>query len=79
MADVSMATLHVYDVTNSTPSTNANILRINRITRDALGIGGIFHGAIEVWLVEGETRNMSQWATYWRKWKVPEINMLLVQ
>ncbi|GAQ84393.1 hypothetical protein KFL_001870140 [Klebsormidium nitens] len=49
MADVSMATLHVYDVTNSTPSTNANILRINRITRDALGIGGIFHGAIEVY------------------------------
>lgn len=44
-----MATLHVYDVTNSTnPSTNVNIQRINRITRDTLGIGGIFHGAIEV-------------------------------
>eukprot|EP00245_Coleochaete_scutata_P000513 TRINITY_DN1061_c0_g1_i1.p1 TRINITY_DN1061_c0_g1~~TRINITY_DN1061_c0_g1_i1.p1 ORF type:complete len:286 (+),score=44.53 TRINITY_DN1061_c0_g1_i1:337-1194(+) len=42
--------LHVYDVTNSgNPKTNQAILNINRVMRDNLGIGGIFHGAVEVY------------------------------
>ncbi|GJP43368.1 hypothetical protein CLOM_g2841 [Closterium sp. NIES-68] len=46
MATVS---LHVYDITNSpNPKTNNAILQINRVTKDALGIGGIFHGAVEI-------------------------------
>eukprot|EP00271_Cylindrocystis_brebissonii_P002204 TRINITY_DN12613_c0_g1_i1.p1 TRINITY_DN12613_c0_g1~~TRINITY_DN12613_c0_g1_i1.p1 ORF type:complete len:358 (+),score=66.78 TRINITY_DN12613_c0_g1_i1:612-1685(+) len=41
--------LHIYDITNS-PSvkTNSAIVQINKITRDSMGIGGIFHGAVEV-------------------------------
>ncbi|CAI5518222.1 unnamed protein product [Closterium sp. Naga37s-1] len=31
------------------PKTNNAILQINRVTKDALGIGGIFHGAVEVY------------------------------
>eukprot|EP00270_Netrium_digitus_P002434 TRINITY_DN12754_c0_g1_i5.p1 TRINITY_DN12754_c0_g1~~TRINITY_DN12754_c0_g1_i5.p1 ORF type:complete len:294 (+),score=59.81 TRINITY_DN12754_c0_g1_i5:30-884(+) len=46
MAKVS---LHVYDVTNSpNVKTNNAIIQINKITRDTMGIGGIFHGAVEV-------------------------------
>ena len=46
MAKVS---LHVYDITNS-PSerTNNSIIQINNIFKDGIGVGGIFHGAIEV-------------------------------
>ena len=46
MAKVS---LHVYDITNSPDvKINERILQINKITKDTLGIGGIFHGAVEV-------------------------------
>ncbi|CAM6009170.1 unnamed protein product [Sphagnum balticum] len=41
--------LHVYDVTNSESGrTNSAIRRLNKILRDGIGIGGIFHGAIQV-------------------------------
>jgi hypothetical protein len=41
--------LHVYDVTNSgSGRANAMIQRLNKIMRDGMGIGGIFHGAIQV-------------------------------
>lgn len=47
MAKVS---LHVYDVTNSpNPKTNNAILQINRYARDTFGLGGVFHGAVEVY------------------------------
>ncbi|GJP45625.1 hypothetical protein CLOM_g4989 [Closterium sp. NIES-68] len=42
--------LHLYDVTNSPdPNVNSTVLRINGIARSTLGIGGIFHGAVEVY------------------------------
>ena len=39
----------MYDITN-TPNTHANeaIKTLNRFTRDTFGVGGIFHGAIEI-------------------------------
>ncbi len=41
--------LHVYDVTNSgSGRANATIRRLNKILRDGMGIGGIFHGALQV-------------------------------
>ncbi|GBG88467.1 hypothetical protein CBR_g47937 [Chara braunii] len=41
--------LHVYDVTNSaSEKTNNAIRQVNKIMRDTMGIGGIFHGAVEV-------------------------------
>lgn len=41
--------LHVYDVTNSaSEKTNSTIVQINRIFKDAIGLGGIFHSAIQV-------------------------------
>ncbi|XP_008807844.2 deubiquitinase DESI2-like [Phoenix dactylifera] len=42
--------LHVYDVTNSeSEKTNNTILQINRIFKDRVGLGGIFHSAIQVY------------------------------
>ncbi|KMZ58493.1 PPPDE peptidase domain-containing protein [Zostera marina] len=42
--------LHVYDVTNSvSDKTNNTILQINRIFKDGIGVGGIFHSAIQVY------------------------------
>ncbi|KAK8934197.1 hypothetical protein KSP39_PZI014806 [Platanthera zijinensis] len=42
--------LHVYDVTNTdSEKTNNTILQINRIFKDRIGIGGIFHSAIQVY------------------------------
>lgn len=47
MAEV---TLHVYDVTNSgSVRANSAILGLNRFMRGGIGIGGIFHGAVEVY------------------------------
>jgi hypothetical protein len=47
MADV---ILHIYDVTNSgSDKTNNTILQINRIFKDGIGLGGIFHSAIQVY------------------------------
>nr|GMD56708.1 deSI-like protein At4g17486 [Ipomoea batatas] len=41
--------LHIYDVTNSpSDKTNNTILQINRIFKDGIGLGGIFHSAIQV-------------------------------
>ncbi|KAF8698498.1 hypothetical protein HU200_035241 [Digitaria exilis] len=42
--------LHVYDVTNSdSEKTNNTILQINRIFKDRIGLGGIFHSAVQVY------------------------------
>lgn len=46
---MAQVTVHVYDVTNSPdPKTNENILAINRVFKEYLAVGGIFHGAVEV-------------------------------
>ncbi|KAG8381265.1 hypothetical protein BUALT_Bualt06G0104500 [Buddleja alternifolia] len=42
--------LHVYDVTNSgDDKTNNTILQINKIFKDGIGLGGIFHSAVQVY------------------------------
>ncbi|KAL9255355.1 DeSI-like protein [Drosera capensis] len=39
--------LHIYDVTNSgSEKTNNTILQINKIFKDRIGLGGIFHSAV---------------------------------
>ncbi|CAN8325932.1 unnamed protein product [Cochlearia groenlandica] len=41
--------LHIYDVTNSgSEKTNNTILQINRFFKDGIGLGGIFHSALQV-------------------------------
>ncbi|WOG97064.1 hypothetical protein DCAR_0416403 [Daucus carota subsp. sativus] len=41
--------LHIYDVTNSeSDKTNNTILQINKIFKDGIGLGGIFHSAVQV-------------------------------
>lgn len=41
--------LHIYDVTNSgSEKTNSTILNINKIFKDGIGLGGIFHSAVQV-------------------------------
>jgi len=41
--------LHIYDVTNSgSEKTNNTIMQINKIFKDGIGLGGIFHSAIQV-------------------------------
>ncbi|XP_068650841.1 uncharacterized protein [Aristolochia californica] len=41
--------LHIYDVTNSSsPKTNNTIVQINKIFKDGIGLGGIFHSAVQV-------------------------------
>lgn len=41
--------LHIYDVTNSgSEKTNNTILHINKIFKDGIGLGGIFHSAVQV-------------------------------
>jgi hypothetical protein len=43
--------LHVYDVTNSlNVKANTAIVQLNKLMRDGMGVGGIFHGAIQVCL-----------------------------
>ena len=45
---MSLVTLHVYDITNTQyDAANSAIQNLNRFTKDALGAGGIFHGAVE--------------------------------
>lgn len=47
MAKVS---LQIYDITNSPHAkTNNVIININKVMRDGMGFGGIFHGAVEVY------------------------------
>ncbi|OMO68388.1 hypothetical protein CCACVL1_19981 [Corchorus capsularis] len=42
--------LHIYDVTNSgSDKTNSTILQINKIFKDGIGLGGIFHSAVQVY------------------------------
>ncbi|KAL4363219.1 hypothetical protein GQ457_04G013170 [Hibiscus cannabinus] len=42
--------LHIYDVTNSgSDKTNTTILQINKIFKDGIGLGGIFHSAVQVY------------------------------
>lgn len=42
-------TLHIYDVTNSgSDKTNNTIMQINKIFKDGIGLGGIFHSAVQV-------------------------------
>ncbi|KAF7813118.1 deSI-like protein [Senna tora] len=42
--------LHIYDVTNSgSDKTNNTIVQINKIFKDGIGIGGIFHSAVQVY------------------------------
>ncbi|KAJ4952956.1 hypothetical protein NE237_029788 [Protea cynaroides] len=42
--------LHVYDVTNSgSEKTNSTIMQINKIFKDGIGLGGIFHSAVQVY------------------------------
>lgn len=42
--------LHIYDVTNSgSDKTNNTIMHINKIFKDGIGLGGIFHSAVQVY------------------------------
>ncbi|XP_061358654.1 deSI-like protein At4g17486 [Gastrolobium bilobum] len=42
--------LHIYDVTNSgSDRTNSTIVQINKIFKDGIGLGGIFHSAVQVY------------------------------
>ncbi|XP_023551818.1 deSI-like protein At4g17486 [Cucurbita pepo subsp. pepo] len=42
--------LHIYDVTNSgSDKTNNTIVNINKIFKDGIGLGGIFHSAVQVY------------------------------
>ncbi|XVE64271.1 hypothetical protein DITRI_Ditri07aG0087400 [Diplodiscus trichospermus] len=42
--------LHIYDVTNSgSDKTNSTVVQINKIFKDRIGLGGIFHSAIQVY------------------------------
>jgi hypothetical protein len=46
---MSIVQLHVYDVTNTTSEVTNNVVkRFNKVTRDMMGIGGVFHGGLEV-------------------------------
>jgi hypothetical protein len=41
-------TLHVYDLTNGSEKTNNTVVHINKIFKNGIGLGGIFHGAVQV-------------------------------
>ncbi|KAJ7000281.1 LOW QUALITY PROTEIN: desumoylating isopeptidase 1 [Populus alba x Populus x berolinensis] len=54
--------LHVYDVTNSgSEKTNNTILNINKIFKDAIGLGGIFHSAVQ-WSVRSRIHGDDEWS-----------------
>ncbi|KAJ1385370.1 PPPDE putative peptidase domain [Sesbania bispinosa] len=42
-------TLHIYDVTNRLEKTNSTVVHINKIFKDGIGLGGIFHSALQVY------------------------------
>lgn len=42
-------TLHVYDLTNGSEKTNSTIVHINKIFKNGIGLGGIFHSAVQVY------------------------------
>lgn len=51
----SLVTVHVYDVTNSSSETANSIIQgVNRMFKDNLALGGVFHCGIEV--------NMEEWS-----------------
>lgn len=64
VAKMAEVILHVYDVTNcGSEKTNNTILQINKIFKDGMGLGGVFHSAVQVlallilllrWLIESE-------------------------
>ncbi|XP_027367428.1 deubiquitinase DESI2-like [Abrus precatorius] len=42
--------VHIYDVTNNqSQRLNSTVLHINRIFKDGIGLGGIFHSAVQVY------------------------------
>ncbi|XP_060203716.1 uncharacterized protein LOC132631961 [Lycium barbarum] len=42
--------VHIYDVTNSgSDKTNNTIVQINKFFKDGIGLGGIFHSAVQVY------------------------------
>lgn len=44
-----LVSLHVYDVTSSSSATaNATIVNINKLFKDTMGMGGVFHCGVEV-------------------------------
>lgn len=46
--------VHIYDVTNSgNDKTNNTIMQINKFFKDGIGLGGIFHSAVQVHLFFG--------------------------
>jgi len=47
---MSEVVLHIYDVTNSASvRTNNVIVQLNKIMKDGIGVGGIFHSAVEIY------------------------------
>ncbi|XP_039024468.1 deubiquitinase DESI2-like [Hibiscus syriacus] len=40
--------LHIYDTNSGSDKTNTTILQINKIFKDGIGLGGIFHSAVQV-------------------------------
>ncbi|XP_058754394.1 uncharacterized protein LOC131627570 [Vicia villosa] len=42
-------TLHVYDLTNGSEKTNSTVVHINKIFKNGIGLGGIFHSAVQVY------------------------------
>lgn len=49
MGEVTEVMLHVYDVTNCVNGrANLAILKLNKILRDGIRLGGVFHGAVQV-------------------------------
>lgn len=63
MAEV---TLHVYDITNSmNVRANSAIQGLNRFMRGGIGIGGIFHGAVEVWINFQSYRTEREYPVIW--------------
>ncbi|CAK8573465.1 unnamed protein product [Lathyrus sativus] len=42
-------TLHVYDLTSGSEKTNSTVVHINKIFKNGIGLGGIFHSAVQVY------------------------------
>ncbi|KAK2404550.1 deSI protein [Trifolium repens] len=42
-------TLHVYDLTNGSEKMNSTVVHINKIFKNGIGLGGIFHCAVQVY------------------------------
>ena len=45
----SVVSVHIYDVTaGSSRGSDEAIVKLNNVTRNALGVGGVFHSGVEV-------------------------------